>query len=237
MRPEPFSRCKARKCSLGCLPTPSGLACDRGQPSARMPAPRPPVSSAARQRRGAGGGSRTHSHGSGRVRSRAFPVKGTEPLAAGPVNASCFLCLNVPLPMTVSVDLSEKHPNVFTEEAVGPRSMRLLFRGGKGRRRTAELVVFRSRGFSTRPCCARDCRLPELLWAPRGFLLVNTEGAASDRSSTGLGAVCSTRRITNFNLHTFSLVEETFAHGFTVVTPRHRWTQRVPAPPEPRSAE
>lgn len=184
-----------------------------------------------------GGGSRTHSHGSGRVRSRAFPVKGTEPLAAGPVNASCFLCLNVPLPMTVSVDLSEKHPNVFTEEAVGPRSMRLLFRGGKGRRRTAELVVFRSRGFSTRPCCARDCRLPELLWAPRGFLLVNTEGAASDRSSAGLGAVCSTRRITNFNLHTFSLVEETFAHGFTVVTPRHRWTQRVPAPPEPRSAE
>lgn len=181
-----------------------------------------------------GGGSRTHSHGSGRVRSRAFPVKGTEPLAAGPVNASCFLCLNVPLPMTVSVDLSEKHPNVFTEEAVGPRSMRLLFRGGKGRRRTAELVVFRSRGFSTRPCCARDCRLPELLWAPRGFLLVNTEGAASDRSSAGLGAVCSTRRITNFNLHTFSLVEETFAHGFTVVTPRHRWTQRVPAPPEPR---
>lgn len=186
---------------------------------------------------GGGCGSRTHSHGSGRVRSRAFPVKGTEPLAAGPVNASCFLCLNVPLPMTVSVDLSEKHPNVFTEEAVGPRSMRLLFRGGKGRRRTAELVVFRSRGFSTRPCCARDCRLPELLWAPRGFLLVNTEGAASDRSSAGLGAVCSTRRITNFNLHTFSLVEETFAHGFTVVTPRHRWTQRVPAPPEPRSAE
>lgn len=76
-------------------------------------------------------------------------MKGTEPLAAGPVNASCFSCLNVPLPMTVSVDLSEKHPNVFTEEAVGPRSMRLLFRGGKGRRRTAELVVFRSRGFST----------------------------------------------------------------------------------------
>lgn len=184
---------------------------------------------------GGGGGSfRTHSHGSGRVRSRAFPVKGAEPLAAGPVNASCFSCLNVPLPMTVSVDLSEKHPNVFTEEAVGPRSMRLLFRGGKGRRRTAELAVFRSRGFSTGPCCACDCRLPELLWAPRGFLLVNTEGAASDRSSAGLGAVCSTCRITNFNLHTFSLVEETFAHGFTVVTPRHRWTQRVPAPPEPR---
>lgn len=212
-------------------------ACLRPRPAEYQDARSPPAHVLCGPSAAGGRGSRTHSHDSGRVRSRAFPVKGTEPLAAGPVNASCFSCLNVPLPMTVSVDLSEKHPNVFTEEAVGPRSMRLLFRGGKGRRRTAELVVFRSRGFSTRPCCARDCRLPELLWAPRGFLLVNTERAASDRSSAGLGAVCSTRRITNFNLHTFSLVEETFAHGFTVVTPRHRWTQRVPAPPEPRSAE
>lgn len=153
-------------------------------------------------------GSRTHSHGFGHVGLRAFPVKGTEPLAARPVNALCFSCLNVPLPMTVSGDLSERHPNVFTEEAVGPRSVRLLFRGEKGRQRTAELAVFRRRGFSNRPCRAGDRRLPELLWALQVFLLENIEEEASDRPSAGPGAVGATRRTTGFNLHTLSLVEE-----------------------------
>lgn len=57
------------------------------------------------------------------------------------VNALCFLCLNVPLPMTVNVDLSEKHPNMFIEETMGPYSTRLLFWGGKGRQMTPELAV------------------------------------------------------------------------------------------------
>lgn len=43
--------------------------------------------------------------------------------------------------MTVNVDLSEKHPNMFIEETMGPYSTRLLFWGGKGRQMTPELAV------------------------------------------------------------------------------------------------
>lgn len=136
--------------------------------------------------------------------------------------------------MTVNVDLSEKHPNMFIEEAMGPRSTRLLFWGEKGRQRTAEPVVFRSRGLSNGPCCACDCRLPELLWALQVSLLENIEGGASDRPSAGSGAVGTIRRITGFNLHTFSLVKGIFAHVFTEVIPRHRWTRRVPTTAEPQ---
>lgn len=75
------------------------------------------------------------------VYGRAFLVKGAGPLVAGSVNASCFLCFNVPLAMTVSVDLSEKHPNTFIEETKGPHSPRLRFCGEKGRKITLGLVV------------------------------------------------------------------------------------------------
>lgn len=80
---------------------------------------------------------------------RTFPVKGAGPLVAGSVNASCFLCLNVPLSMTVNVDLSEKHPNMFIEETLGPHSAQLLFCGEKREKITPEWVVFVSCGSLT----------------------------------------------------------------------------------------
>lgn len=49
---------------------------------------------------------------------------------------------HVPLPMTVNVDLSEKHPNMFIEETMGPRATRLLSCGAKGRKITPDLVCF-----------------------------------------------------------------------------------------------
>lgn len=48
----------------------------------------------------------------------------------------------VPLPMTVNVDLSEKHPNMFIEETMGPRTTRLLSCGAKGRKITPDVVCF-----------------------------------------------------------------------------------------------
>lgn len=49
---------------------------------------------------------------------------------------------HVPLPMTVNVDLSEKHPNMFIEETMGPRTTRLLSCGAKGRKIAPNLVCF-----------------------------------------------------------------------------------------------
>lgn len=97
---------------------------------------------------------------------------------AGSVNASCFLCLNVPLSMTVNVDLSEKHPNMFIEETLGPHSTRLLFCGEKRKKITPALVVFVSCGLLNKPCHACGCCLPESLRALYDSLLENTEGKA-----------------------------------------------------------
>lgn len=48
-----------------------------------------------------------------------FHWKGAEPLVNRPVNVSCFLCLYVPVLIIVTVDLSEKHLNMFLEDATG----------------------------------------------------------------------------------------------------------------------
>lgn len=109
---------------------------------------------------------------------RTFPVKGAGPLVAGSVNASCFLCLNVPLSMTVNVDLSEKHPNMFREETLGPHSTRLLFCGENRKKITPELVVFVSCGLLNKPCHACGCCLPESLRALYVSLLENIDRKA-----------------------------------------------------------
>lgn len=83
---------------------------------------------------------------------------------AGSVNASCFLCFHVPLPMTVNVDLSGKHPDMFIEETMGPLATRLLFCGEKGRKITPELAVFISWGLFDMACRAYGCHLPESLF-------------------------------------------------------------------------
>ena len=70
---------------------------------------------------------------------------------------------HAPLPMTVNVDLSEKHPNTFIKETMGPCTTRLLSCGAKGRKITPDLVcffLFSSGGLFSEPCRAHGCRLP-----------------------------------------------------------------------------
>lgn len=121
---QPFSRGHAQKCSLGLRahsrPAAWGLRPGKCQDACSPRLPRPLWT----QRRDVGDrptkGTRVglpepdiHTVWACSVCRRAFPVKGAGPLVAGSVNAACFLCLNVPLPMTVTVDLREKHQSRY----------------------------------------------------------------------------------------------------------------------------
>lgn len=113
--------------------------------------------------------------------------------------------------MTVTVDLSQKDPNMFMDEpVVGPPAIQLLFCGGRSCQIQLSFVKVRPLYFC-KAWCVCLC-VSESPGAPQKSLLNNTEGEAFNRLPGGLLAF--PHGINAFNWNMYSLLEGIVAEYF-----------------------
>lgn len=108
----------------------------------------------------------------------------------------------MPLPMTVTVDLSQKDPNMFMDEpVVGPPAIQLLFCGGRSCQSQLSFVRWRPLYFC-KAWCVCLC-VPESHGCSSKSLLSNTEGEAFNRLLSGLLAFPHGINTFNWNMYSF----------------------------------